>query len=850
MRRTLAIVALLSAVIVAFVIWILSGWNVSISIRGDSSLNGISFEILVDGMSRGFIGVFETKSVKLRPGIHDLSIRLKNALLYRETVDLPVFSLIRKKNLVVKLPEIGYPKVVYKTRDGIAEVLYNGPYPFDKWVLQIEGREFESKEGVFRCDFDGVETVAKLRGYIGDNLILSRVFVLKKELLNLNLELSGDERLLKHSRILLDGGEISPGSVRIQPGVHEIEVRVGEETVLSTEIDLKSDTDLILELPKLAELSSPKLRVSGEKVRISWEIERDGIKPEMFSIRSSFGEEKTVDSTSVDFPYHEATTVYTLQPFYTSERIPGESLELVKPSPPVIHLEGVTEISSNCEQTFEVHASSESEYEVFLNGRRVNSKKLSLSDGTNTLLVIARDEFGQVTSLSRELVCDRVPPEISYVISGDRLILNISEPATVLIEGRGPVRDRELPLADLPASFTVRAIDRAGNVSKVLVRLFEKPEIEVGMLKPDEIHLSIHYDLPFDVFSIEIDGEVLKTDATDLRIRVPLRRDHTVKISAVYRGRIGPARSVNLINDYVKTLSGTVRRIEGGLYEVSRGLILDNPILSGDSTFLVADDAQIVVKGEVEGGGMAFFPLEKRWKGLIFTGGNLSNVSVKGAEIGIRVEGSSTLNNVVVEDSEVGLYLSDGNFVVSNLRACGDETSIMAMEAVLYVKDSLFMNSDVALNLSDSIVVLKDSSFLRNEIGVDTSKGRLVVMSSIFKGNGDGVKSLSSEVWVYGSVMDGNTVGIRASSSCIRVKRTEFSNNSKGVYLYNHEKGCSIEFCSFKNNKIDIFVKGENDIAFKGSPPQRIVDGSVQPRWVDDRGRIRKRGKVVMEGGL
>ncbi len=183
---------------------------------------------------------------------------------------------------------------------------------------------------------------------------------------------------------------------------------------------------------------------------------------------------------------------------------------------------------------------------------------VSLTEGANSLSLIATDDAGNIASVDINVTLDTTPPEITVGTPLDGSVLNtaailvggaINEPGTVTVNGNAAIVDGDnnfqqgpIILSEGPNIITVEATDEVGNVASVQLSvlldteppqlnvtspldqsLVNTPQVQVigtleagATLTLNGINISIAPDETFDTtFPLDEGANVLTFEATD-----------------------------------------------------------------------------------------------------------------------------------------------------------------------------------------------------------------------------------------------------------------------------------------------------------------------------------------------
>ena len=829
-------------------------------------LTGLPVSIEVDGRPVGSVEVGDEITVKgVKSGEHTVSVFVKGVKILEEIVKLPFLSFSRKKKIALRLPDPGRIDLKWKDSEKglLISVNYNGKYPIDEWILKWKKKVLTSREGSFILrDVKEEKVRGILIGRIEGYDLLRKFFEVRRNLVNLEVELSGCSLLLPHARIIVDGGEIER-NVKLLPGTHRVDVLVDNVTLVSTSVSIFRDEKIVLNLPELSRIT-PTLSVEDGRVHIKWKVSQRGLKPVKYVINDGNGNFVT-EKSEISLKWVPERKEYTITPIYPGG-ISGKPIKIVKPEAPKVEIEGLEKLTSRKTLTLRLPSTEGTRYEILLNGEKVSSSELSLKEGTNTLTILASDVFGQVSSKTCTIFSDTTPPTFvfDWELKDSELSIEAtaSEEATFIVRIGDKMHEfskfLKLKVNDAK-DFTIWAKDVVGNVSdREKVDLVTPPSFRVSFKSPKLMKIDVDHGSPYEEFLIKVKAgrkEIVKeTKSKETVLEVPPACEYEVSVEAIFNGIESPATVLRVSNPSLegkKLIEGYVHKLrEGEIYVAVDDVVLkESTAFHGNIVVEFLEDSGLLVEGDVlvKDGFLLLKPLEKTWKGIrLLNSSRLENVHVEGAEIGIHSHGFRVaLKNVRVSNCILGSLIQGGNGVFESVEFKDNDVGVEVRNSDVFIEGSVFSGNGVGVKSVESRIIAQNTRFHGNDTAFNGREDLSLMENLSFSGNRRGMILKSSFSSGTDMKFFGNDLCVKVQESVTAFGDSSFMNNILGIYYYLCEATNTLERCSFENNKMDVWINGSGNVLSHENSLNNYVDGKKFPSWVDDRGVLRPRGLLM-----
>ncbi|KLO22369.1 hypothetical protein [Marinitoga sp. 1155] len=319
---------------------------------------------------------------------------------------------------------------------------------------------------------------------------------------------------------------------------------------------------------------------------------------------------------------------------------------------------------------------------------------------------------------------------------------------------------------------------------------------------------------------------------------------------------------------------------EDAPYIVSEDQNFKNIKIKGRVEILMFPDKKIVVNGIVfndKSSKLIIKPIKESFKGIELNSGILKNTEIYNAYTGITINKKFDLYNLIIKNCKTGIYGKDATGTAYNILLYDNNIGVNLIKSSVEIKNSLFFDNATAFSFYDSDIYLYNLSIADSKLDIDLYSSNLKIKSSDFLNSINSIKSNLSNIYIISSTFRNNNKTIKSlKDEKLKIEKSRFINNNISLDIFetpfniylssflNNEVAVkvfnpnsnkkiniekfTIENSTFKNNKMDIYIAGSNNIYLKNTYIKNYLDGTISPTWVDERGKILNRG-IIISGG-
>ncbi|MBM7560294.1 hypothetical protein [Marinitoga litoralis] len=316
-----------------------------------------------------------------------------------------------------------------------------------------------------------------------------------------------------------------------------------------------------------------------------------------------------------------------------------------------------------------------------------------------------------------------------------------------------------------------------------------------------------------------------------------------------------------------KTLPKTLTEKE---YIISDDIVIEDIDAKYIVELYIFPGKKVIVNGEINASKIIFKSIKDYFQGIELKTQVLKNIEIYNANIGIYVNNNFDLYNLVIKNCNIGIYEKGFSGTAYNVLLYDNKKGIEMLDGDIEIKNSLFFDNETTftfynsnvylynLSIADSILdievyqsklKIKNSSFLNSIESVNSTNSDLEISFVDFKNNKRTIKSIEDKLTINNSEFVNNEISLDLFKSSFVIDSSKFINNNKAIYTYNsNNENMYIKNSYFENNKIDVYIDGITDIYLENTEINNFFDGTVEPLWTNERGKVLNRGKIIMGG--
>ncbi|GAB6188842.1 hypothetical protein JCM30566_05810 [Marinitoga arctica] len=403
--------------------------------------------------------------------------------------------------------------------------------------------------------------------------------------------------------------------------------------------------------------------------------------------------------------------------------------------------------------------------------------------------------------------------------------------------------------------------------------------IEIGTFE-----INILDDYKYNFYKVELDDFVDKGTFSGniLKLNLPLEKltkEGTLEIWREFKGLKTEKLKFNIRDNFLfgKKLFYSLEKISSGEYIIPDNINIKNLDIDGLAELYVFPGKSIIINGSINFSNnkskLIIKALKDEFEGIILNTGNLKNVEIYNANIGITINNNFNLYNLVIKNCKVGLYEKSFSGTAYNIILSDNKKGIEIIDGNVEIKNSLFFDNEISFSFYNSKAYLYNIYVVESKLDVDVYNSNLKIKTSDFLNSNESINSANSDIFIDTITFKNNnrTIKSREDRSLIiqnaefinnkisldifkspfYVNSSKFVNNEKGLTIFNstNDKELLIKDTIFEDNLIDIYINGSNDVYLENTRVTNFYDGNIEPTWVNERGKIFNRGKIIFKGG-
>jgi hypothetical protein len=427
--------------------------------------------------------------------------------------------------------------------------------------------------------------------------------------------------------------------------------------------------------------------------------------------------------------------------------------------------------------------------------------------------------------------------------------------------------------------------------NKEIYKKITKPELpiikSIDNPKTGTFEIELLKDYKYNFYQIQFDDYKYEGSfsGNKLTIDIPLinlTKEGTLTLWREFKGSKTEIIKVNLKDNFLynkklyTSLEGTLNSTNSP-YIVSEDVSLKNIEVEGRVLIYIFPgkhvSMDVPVKYKNNNSKLVFKAVKDKFEGIILNNGSLKNIEVYNANIGIYVKKDFDLYNLVIKNCDIGIYVNGYKGTAYNVIFSDNKKGFEIVNSNIEIKNSLFFDNittfsfynskaylynlsvaDSQLDIDNykSNIKIKTSDFLNSKESINSNKGDLYIAYSSFKNNFTTIKSVEdNSMYILKTEFVNNKVSVDIYKTSFEINLSKFINNEKAIKVFNssNDKKFNIENSEFEENKIDIYVDGSNDVNLENTKVTNYYDGNIEPTWINERGKILNRGKIIFEGG-
>ncbi|NUU97615.1 hypothetical protein [Marinitoga sp. 1138] len=304
---------------------------------------------------------------------------------------------------------------------------------------------------------------------------------------------------------------------------------------------------------------------------------------------------------------------------------------------------------------------------------------------------------------------------------------------------------------------------------------------------------------------------------------------------------------------------------------------LNNTIIDGIVKIYLFPDKKVTIKNlnfKTIKSKVIFNALSSKFEGVILKSSELKNVDIYNANIGIfPTTDKFELYNISIKNCITGIYskgLSTG--LLYNILISENKKGLDIINTKIEFKNSLLFDNEVGFNIynsnvylynlsiadskkadieiHDSQLLIKFTDFINSKYAIKSFNSNISIIQSMFKDNFKSIKSYKDmKISVINTDFINNIVSLDIYKTPLNIENSEFRNSKRAVFVFDNtlEEKFFILNSTFLQNEYDIYIEGINNIYLKNTEIKNVFDGNKEKSWIDERGKIFQRGKVIME---
>lgn len=387
----------------------------------------------------------------------------------------------------------------------------------------------------------------------------------------------------------------------------------------------------------------------------------------------------------------------------------------------------------------------------------------------------------------------------------------------------------------------------------------------------------------YNYYKIEVDDYIKEGvfEGNKMKFEIPLKKltqEGTLSLWREFKGFKTEKIRLKIKDEFLygkKLFDSLPDALNESTYIVSDDLIIDNLKVKGVVEINIFPEKKVEINGPItykdSNSKIIFKSIKNYFQGINLNYDYLSNVEIYNANIGIVAKNKISLYNLVIKKCKIGIKGNSGNIYngifydnikgiemlngdieIKNSWFFDNETTFSFYNSNAYLYNISVVDSILDIELYESDLKIKNSSFLNSIESINSNKSKLYISYVDFKNNKRSIKSINDlELNIQNSQFINSEISIDAIKSPFNIQSSNFKNNEKAIILFNSENDldCIISDSHFEDNKIDIYIDGGNDIHIKNTNIKNYFDGTVEKTWINERGKILERGKIIFEGG-
>ncbi|SHE41941.1 hypothetical protein SAMN02745164_00392 [Marinitoga hydrogenitolerans DSM 16785] len=404
---------------------------------------------------------------------------------------------------------------------------------------------------------------------------------------------------------------------------------------------------------------------------------------------------------------------------------------------------------------------------------------------------------------------------------------------------------------------------------------------EVGIFE-----ISFLDDYKYNFYKVEFKNYTDKGNFSGktLKLKIPLEiltNEGTLILWREFKGLKTEELKFNIKDNFLfgKKLYTSLKTVNSynSPYIISNDINIEKLDVEGVVRIYVFPEKSIIINGSIKfkdnNSKLIIRPVKDTFESIILNSGNLKNTEIYNANVGIVINNTFNLYNLVIKNCKTGIYekgfsgeaynviisdnrtgmeIVDGDIEIKNSLFFDNETTFRIYNSKAYLYNLSVADSKLDIDLYNSDLKIKTSDFLNSIESINSAYSNLYINTTTFKNNDRTIKSREDKSLLIQKVeFINNKISLDIFKSPFNIDSSKFVNNEKSLNVFNsnNDKKFLIKNTLFENNKIDIYIEGSNDVYLENTKVTNFYDGNIESTWINERGKILNRGKIIFKGG-